>query len=340
MKKHIKILFLLSIVGSICFGQQQVGFSNFLLNDYYYNPAIAGSKDVHIVNFSYRNQWVGFEDAPKTIVGNFYGSLRNEGKIGYGASIISDKTGLVENTGIYVNYAHHFKLSEKLKLGLGVRPGYLQYQVKLYNVQVADEGDDLFIGNLLSANALDIQTGFHLYSDRFFVMGSLQNLLGDQIKFTSYNSNLTKNYTLIGGYNFKLKKKQIEIQPSVLLKYTEAIPAQTSFILKGTYKGKYWGGVTYTSTNTAGVYLGYELKERLNLGYGFDFPIGGIGEYQSGSHEITISYVLTTKKPQLDDKDDLLNKSILEDMQKQLNEQLEKEKELKKRKSTKKEGEK
>lgn len=339
MMKCIQILLLL-IVGHTCFGQQQAVFSNFLLNDYYYNPAIAGSKDVHVANFSYRNQWVGFEGAPTTIVGNFYGSLKNKGKVGYGASIISDKTGLVENTGIYINYAQHFKLSKSLKLGIGIRPGYIQYKVKLYDVQIADEGDDLFIGNLLSANSFDVQTGFHLYSDRFFLMGSMQNLLGDQIKFTSYNSNLAKHYNVIGGYNFKLEKKNLEIQPSILLRNTTSIPTQISFMLKGIYQGKYWAGVTYTASNAGGVYLGYELKERLNIGYGFDFPFGGISSYQSGSHEIVVSYVLTKKKPQLDEKDDLLNKSILEEMQEQLQEQLEEEKQLKKKKSIKESDEK
>lgn len=317
MTHFFKIACLLCLVQA-SFAQQQPVFTNFLINDYFYNPAIAGSKNAHIANVSYRDQWVGFDGAPTTLIGNFYGSVRNEGKMGYGATVISDRTGLIQNTSIYVNYAHHFKLSETLKLGLGVRPGYMQYRIKLYDVQLADEGDNLLIGNVLSANAFDIQGGFHLYSNRFFVMGSVQNLLGDAIGFTSYNANLTKHYTFIGGYTFKFEKKKIELQPSVLLRNTTSIPMQTAFMLKGIYAKNYWGGLTYTTDNTMGAYIGYTLKERLSIAYGFDFPFNGIEQYQSGSHELSISYVINAKKANADTQDEALNKSILEDMKMQL----------------------
>jgi type IX secretion system PorP/SprF family membrane protein len=290
------------------------------MNDYYYNPAIAGSKDVHMANLSYRNQWVGFEDAPVNMNANFYGSVRNKGKAGYGASIVSEKSGLVNNTGIYLNYAQHFKLSKKLKLGFGIQPGYIQYRVKLYDAVLADQGDEVLTGSVYSANAIDVNAGFHLYSNKFFLMGSLQHLLTRQIQFTSYNSNLAFHYNAIVGYTFEFPKNKFDLQPSFMIKYTNPIPMQWTGMLKGTFNNKIWAGLIFRSDDALGLSLGIKLKERLNIGYGFDYSVSKIRKYNSGSHEVMLSFVITKKKPTLEEEDDKLNNSIMEDMKQKMEE--------------------
>ncbi len=319
MKSLLTIIF---IVGLCTFAnaQQQGVYSNFLMNDYYYNPAIAGSKDVHMANLSYRNQWVGFEDAPVNMNANFYGSVRNKGKAGYGASIVSEKSGLVNNTGIYLNYAQHFKLSKKLKLGFGIQPGYIQYRVKLYDAVLADQGDEVLTGSVYSANAIDVNAGFHLYSNKFFLMGSLQHLLTRQIQFTSYNSNLAFHYNAILGYTFEFPKKKFDLQPSFMIKYTNPIPMQWTGMLKGTFNNKIWAGLIFRSDDALGFSLGIKLKERLNIGYGFDYSVSKIRKYNSGSHEVMLSFVITKKKPTLEEEDDKLNNSIMEDMKQKMEE--------------------
>ena len=38
-------------------------------------------------------------------------------------------------------------------------------------------------------------------------------------------------------------------------------------------------------------------------------------KYSSGSHEVMLSFIITTKKPSLEEEDDKLNNSILENTQ-------------------------
>ena len=330
----MKVLFVVFISVFTVFhteAQQRAVFSNFMMNDYYHNPAIAGSKNVHLANISYRNQWVGFKGAPSFIMGNFYGSLNNNQKVGYGVSVLSIKTGLTQNTGIYLNYAQHFKLTEKLKLGLGIKPGFMQYRIKLYDAVLADEGDAILTGNVYSANALDLNAGFNLYSENFFIMASVQHLLGKGVRFTSYNQNLSFHYTGIFGYNFLLKKKNIQIQPSVMAKYTTAVPVQYTTMLKTTFNEKFWFGLLYKGdvnfskkqypVNAAGVSLGVTIKERFKIGYSFDYTLSKISNYQSGSHEVMLSFIITKNKPTLEEEDDKLNNSIMEEMKKKMEEQ-------------------
>lgn len=312
MKRVIYIIFVSVVLTDIISAQQQATFTNFLLNDYFYNPAIAGSKKVHVANLSYRNQWTGFEGAPNTLIGNFYGSIRNEGKHGYGISVLSDKAGLTQNTAVYLNYAYHVKLNKELKLGLGFQPGYMQYRVKLYDARLADSGDDVLTGNVLSANALDLNTGFHLYSNKFFVMGAMQQILGKAIQFTTYNNNLSKHFTMVGGYNIKLDSAKILLQPALLVRYVKPAPTQIGILLKATYDKKYWAGLSYRTSDAMSVCLGYNLKERLSIGYGYDYSVSGIRKFNSGSHEIVISFITTPKKPSLDELDEKLNNRIMD----------------------------
>jgi len=318
MRKIIFISALLITANS--FGQQRGILSNFLLNDYYYNPAIAGSKDVHVANVSYRNQWVGFDDAPGLIMGNYYGSVKNQSKIGYGVSLVSEKQGLMNNTGVYLNYAHHFKLSEKLKFGLGIQPGYVQYRIRLYDAQLADANDEVLTGSVYSANAFDVSTGFNLYHERFYIMGSIHHLLGKQIKFTSYNSNLQFHFNAIAGYRFKFKKKNFTLEPCAMMKFTEPVPVQLTGMLKGTFHDKYWIGLLYKTDDAAGMILGMKLKDRISVSYGYDYTLSNLRNYQNGSHEIVLSFIVTKKKPSIEEEDEELNKSILEQRQKEMDE--------------------
>jgi len=320
MKRLINIAILLLIAANVC-GQQRYVFSNFLINDYYFNPAIAGSKLVHLANLTYRNQWVGFDEAPVTLSGNFYGSARNEGKHGYGVSIVSDRTGLTQNTSVYLNYAYHLNLTEKVKLGFGVKPGYMQYRVKLYDAVLADQGDEVLTGNILSSNAIDLSSGFNLYSEKFFFMAALQQVLGPVVTVTPYNENLSKHFTVLGGYNFSCKKKKLDLQPSIMFRYVKPVPAQFSLMFKATYNKKYWAGLIFRTRDALGLVVGMKLKDRLNIGYSFDYSIGGIQPYQSGSHEMVISFVTTRKKAKLDLEDEELNNSILKGNEKRIKEE-------------------
>ena len=317
MLKHILNISLLISCVSL-FGQQEGLYTNYFLNDYYFNPATAGSKDVSIANFSYRNQWVGFEGAPKTMMGNISGSIKNEGKMGYGVTAISENIGLTSSLRILLTYAHHVKINDNLKLGLGVQSGYLQNRVKLYDTKLADIDDEVFAGNVLTENGIDLNTGLNLYSDKYYLMVAANHLFIDKLSIASFNQRLEKNFNVIGGYKFKFKKQKIELEPSLMIQYMMTSPVNLTSAIKTTYKERYWVGLSYNNSKKIGVGVGYMLKERLNLGYAYDLSFSDLNSYHSGSHEISISYILTHKKPSFEEEDEKLNNSIMDEMKKKL----------------------
>ena len=314
-----KLLYIISFVVLTTFTAhaQQIGlYSDYMMNRFYYSPAYAGSQKVLVANAGFRAQWVGFDNAPTNFHLNVLGSVKNRGKIGYGLGIYNDNSGLMNITGIRLNYAHHFKLSENINLGLGIQPGYFQYRIRLYDAVMADKGDQVLTGSVYSTNAFDINMGFNIYSEKFFVMASAKRILGRMIKFTGFNSQLQFHFNAMAGYNFHFEKSKIDLQPSILMQYTKPVPVQVAVMVKAKYDKKYVLGLMYRHNDAIGINIGYIWKERLTIAYGYDISINGLRKYNSGSHEVMLSFIINNKKPSLEELDDKLNNSILEDANK------------------------
>lgn len=299
------------------FAQQQGLYTNFLANALHYSPASVGSTNYHEVNFFHRNQWVGFKDAPTNFYFNLHGSYKNKAKHGYGIQLLSEQSGLMAKTGVYVNYGYQLKLNDTWKLGFGLRPGFVQYRIKLYDAVIADEGDPLFTGNTYSGNAFDVNGGLRLYSQKFELSATIEHLLGKGLRFSSYNQNLQFHYTLMSSYKLAFKKNW-EFRPAVLIKYTSPVPLQLAVLAQLSFKDKYFGGVNFRTNDALGIYLGMRIKNRLSITYGYDYSYTSIRKYSAGSHEIGLSFILTKNRPSLEEKDDELNNSILEEIQKEM----------------------
>lgn len=315
-KYSIFILFSLGI-GVVSFGQQQSIFTNVFANPLHYSPAYVGSTNYHEVSFYNRTQWVGFKDAPRNFYLNFHGSYKNKAKHGYGVQLMSEQVGLLGKTGLYLNYGYQIKLSSNWKLGLGLRPGFVQYRLRWYDAVIADEGDPIFMGSTYSGNAFDVNAGFRLYSNKFEFSGTVDHMLGRGLNFKSYNQNLQFHYTLMSSYKWQFKKDW-ELRPAVLLRYTKPMPLQLSVLAQVSYKDKYYGGINFRTSDAVGIFLGIRIKERLVINYGYDYSYTKIRKYSAGSHEVGISFILTKNRPSLDEEDDKLNNSILEEIQKEI----------------------
>jgi len=133
-------------------------------------------------------------------------------------------------------------------------------------------------------------------------------------------------YTFMFNAEPKKKKKPFDLQPIVMLKKTKPIPIQWTAMLRGTFDKKYWVGLIYRSDDAAGIAVGATIKERFSIAYGYDYTISRLSNYQAGSHEVSLNFIITKKKPSIAEEDDKLNNSILDDLKKQIEERKEEEK--------------
>lgn len=308
MKKH---LFLSVILAATLFqetsAQQLPIYTNYLLNAYAYNPAVAGSKKDLVVNANYRNQWVGFQDAPATYGINLHSGLGKAKKAAVGALLNSDNTGMLSKTSGYLTFAYHVKLNDTYKLGLGLSVGMVQYRIKLYDAKIADSGDELLTGNLLSNNVFDSNGGLYFYSDKLFVGLSGFQYLGNKITWKDSKSTLNPHFYIMAGYLFDLSKK-ISVQPSALVKFSKPVPAQPEFSLRAFYNKQFWIGGSYRMNDAASILAGVTvLKNKLSISYAYDIPNTSLRTYTSGSQEIILSYQFIKAKRKLNADEEELN---------------------------------
>ena len=308
MKKH---LFLSVILAASLFqetsAQQLPIYTNYLLNAYAYNPAVAGSKKDLVVNANYRNQWVGFEDAPVTYGINLHSGLGKQKKAAVGALLSSDNTGMLSKTSGYLTFAYHVKLNDTYKLGLGLSVGMVQYRIKLYDAKIADSGDELLTGNLLSNNVFDSNGGLYFYSDKLFVGLSGFQYLGNKITWKDSKSTLNPHFYITAGYMFDLSKK-ISVQPSALVKFSKPVPAQPEFSLRAFYNKMFWIGGSYRLNDATSILAGVTaLKNKLTIAYAYDIPNTKLRTYTSGSQEIILTYQFIKAKRKLNADEEELN---------------------------------
>ena len=106
-----KVLFILFFACSTSLVAQQMPmYSQFLFHDYVINPAVVGTKDYYDVKMTQRLQWVGVDDAPRTLVLSGQGPLKNR-KMGIGAYFINDRAGHIYQQSGFLSYSYIAKLT-------------------------------------------------------------------------------------------------------------------------------------------------------------------------------------------------------------------------------------
>jgi type IX secretion system PorP/SprF family membrane protein len=271
----------------------------FPLSDHYafnalvINPAFAGCNDALSATISYRNQWVGFEDAPKSYMLSLHTPLHQD-RIGLGLLIENNSIGIFKETSFIGNYAYRMELRDgKLALGLGF--GVTVYDIA-WNELVATDPDDVqLMNNSTSAVLPTFSLGTYYYTKKYFIGISMPMFLSHELdkstgKYKIGNNFLGCNYFFTGGYNFTLSPK-IKILPSLLIKYHPDNAIQIDYNAQINLKDRIWIGASYRNRNVLVGMLQCQLTYQLRMAYSYDFTMGSIGKYVNGSHEIVLNYI-------------------------------------------------
>lgn len=291
MKKLLAIILIGCAVSAEA--QQLPQFSQYVLNDYVINPAVAGTKGYFEGKSNNRYQWEGITDAPRTYTLSVNGPLKNR-KVGLGGYIYTDHVGPTRRTGGALSYAYQFRLTEKKdKVSLGLSAGLLQFMVDGSKITLRDADDNLITGGVQSALIPDAGFGLYFYREKKYHIGfSAPQIFKGRIKFFKEGENptatLARHFFFHGGYRFDLTD-EVALEPLVFVKFVKPAPVQPELNLKFIYKDRIWasGGWRYLDAITASI--GFNATENIGFGYSYDFPTSNIRNYSTGSHELMIA---------------------------------------------------
>ncbi|HEY0977389.1 MAG TPA: type IX secretion system membrane protein PorP/SprF [Flavobacteriales bacterium] len=286
---RLTLLLVAGLSGALAMGQQLPQLSQYRSHDYLYNPAVAGSRSFFEMRSAHRNQWVGIQDAPRTFMVSATSTLG--GNMGLGGYVFTDNVGPSRRTGFQLSYAYHLKITDRVKLGLGLSMGMLQFLIDGSKITFHDGTDPVMDGQLRGELMPDATFGAYVYHDDWWFGVTAPQLLRNRLWFFDDQdqtlSQLAAHYYAMGGYRFHLTD-DLDLEPSFLLKYVDPVPPKVDLTATLRWRDMLWIGGSYRTQDAFSVMVGYWLKRTFQFGYSFDVTTTNLSNYTSGTHEVML----------------------------------------------------
>ena len=308
LKKIFIFMSLLFLSGLCIHGQQTPVFSQYMINKFLLNPAIAGGSGYNDVNLIAREQFVGFENAPRTFALTGQSRLLDDSyirrklrirknanqasiftNIGLGGGIFSDRNGIVSKTGMQISYAYHINFNNRYQLSMGLSGSAFQYKLDDSESYIVDTDDPLLMGSDKQFWVPDAAFGLYFTDKRSWAGITITDLFGSSLRFGSSpikeNFSSLRNFNLMAGSDFNLSS-EFHIKPSAIIRMNN-LQTLIDINTRVYYMDSYWLGMSFRTDNTLITMLGINF-EMLRFAYAYDANLGNIRNYTSGSHEIVI----------------------------------------------------
>ena len=208
--------YLLAIITSILFtvflhGQQDILLTNFSANSLFLNPAYAGSNGYKqgSVFFNYRDQWMGLDGSPKTMMVGGENNLFND-RVGLGGSISRESIGIDTRIDLLTNSAYRLKFeNDNEYLSFGLRVGFHLFSSDFGLVNYSGGQDLVYDGQNDQFSVLTVGTGIFYTNKNSYVGFSIPRIMNYE-EGTFINAgglgefvpNKQRHYFLTAGYVF------------------------------------------------------------------------------------------------------------------------------------------
>jgi type IX secretion system PorP/SprF family membrane protein len=255
----------------------------------YFNPGATGSEEVLSAIFDYRKQWLHFPGSPNTQLFGIHAPLKNP-KVALGIDVEHDAVGAATFTGIYLNYAYRIDIGAN-KLSFGLKGGFAGASSDY--IELREEPDAAFDENGRTCYIPNVGFGISFYSRKYWAGISIPRFFGYESD-ASDNIRIKHNfwkyeYFFSGGYRFSINP-ELRIDPSLLLKYNPRSIPSLAINSRLVYKDTYEVGVGTRTGDAIILLIGYSFNRQFSFGYSYDYEIGKLEDYNSGSHEFNILY--------------------------------------------------
>ena len=260
----------------------------------------------------YRNQWAGFDGAPKTFflsaevnLSDYRGtseSLSGEeppvAKAGIqhsvGLSVLYDSYGPFIENQIFLSYRSRINITKKVSLQAG---GAVAYHLQtldgrsLTSEEASDPSISKYSNQTSRSGRLDFNVGLAVTGADFYAGYAMQNVVGSMDERNSgFQRNSEIQYIAQGGYRKALSEK-FGLVINALIRFDKHIDETIEGQVKSVFYNTAWLGVGYRNQLAYSFNLGFRMKQ-LRVGYAYEIPTGDAQMTGSGTNEILVTYDL------------------------------------------------
>jgi type IX secretion system PorP/SprF family membrane protein len=272
--------------------QQDDQLSQYTFNPLSINPACAGSRGVTNLVVSGREQWTGFEGAPKTAGFAVSTPLKGE-KMALGFRLRDEKDIFEQKLEVSVCYAYRLKLLNG-HLAFGISAGVTNTSFNWYNVNFKDSYDVMARTQPSSVLLPRFDAGLFFNNSSSFIGGSATHLY-DQVPLSSsgsnYSGHLMPHIYFMSSKAFVLND-QLALNPTLNCQWVNGVNPVADVNLYACFKSTFWVGAGYRTSNSLICLAQVQLGKQLRIGYSYDISLQKVIVNPYGTHEIVLGYDL------------------------------------------------
>ncbi len=305
-----KILILVLLLGGLTLKAQQLPlFSEYNNNGFVINPAMMGWESITAISGSYRHQWTGMPQAPRTALLSFRHAAEDL-NMAYGGYFVHDQTGPTSFTGVNLLYAYHIKFKPELegyekrnRLSIGLSLSGLAYRLRGADLRYIDPDDELIIQNNESQFFPDAGAGLFYFNDLYYIGLSVPQMIAMRVNFNDDLALSTirrvAHFYVHAGAKFELKGSEYNpnpehrhyLLPSFWIKYAPASPININMNLRYMYDDVFSASLGYSTDGSLISDFSVYFLKNYRLGYAFSMPLNGLAPQLGTNHEVLFTYI-------------------------------------------------
>ncbi len=298
MKKLSIILLFIGLVFTIkSTAQQDPMYSMYVFDKMIINPGYTGSSGFLVTTVKHRQQFAGMEGAPTTQTFNIHSPI---GKrfVGLGFKVIRDQIAVMNNLNATAYYSYHLNMGGG-KLSVGLETGIYNRSIDYTQLILNEQGDQAIPIGATNSVVPDASWGIYFQKNLYYIGISQNHMIASKFKDQlagEPNSKLYSHLHIMAGTEWDFKKN-LSLEPNVLLKSVSGAPAQIDLNLLLYYKDKIAVGALFRTGDAIGGIFRVNISDNLRASYSYDLTISNLSTYSGGAHEFVLSYGVALPPP-------------------------------------------
>lgn len=291
-----------SVVFAVVSAQQVEEFNLVRENAIALNPATAGASGFMNITAGFRRQFTTIKNSPYTTYLNFNTQLANN-HFCMGVSGVYDATGPTSKAGATLQLAYQVNMNRKTKeayhdknshfISFGLQASIYQYRLDGTKLLVNDYGDP----ELAFANATKLfpDAGFGIYYQykNYFNVGvSVPNLVTLDVNYKSSTTDVTlrkiPHLYFIAAGSYAIAEDKFWVEPVLSVRWVNNAPLQAVAGVRLSFIKWFWLGFNYRTANALNMEAGVTIKDRLRIGYVYDFILEAYRPDIGQTHEVGV----------------------------------------------------
>ena len=290
-----------------CLAQQQIERSTYDANAFIWNPAMTSINEYWEVGANYKQQWAGFEDAPRSITASMQYPFQDQ-NMSVGMYVLNDQTHpLVYNAvGFTYNYQIKLNLAKEDYLSIGVLGSYGEYRIDMKDIVTSDgqdpltpiDGASMIIPNV--GAGLFYTTNKNKFSTNTVYVGiSGTQLFSSDLIFEGLDQDINlarvPHANAIVGATI-LIERDLYFEPSIWANYASENIFELNVGARIEQENIFWAGTNYTTSQSLSVQGGVILTDgffkdgQLRIGGLATYNLGRLGSSLGVGYEFYLAY--------------------------------------------------